>query len=198
MKREQKMPIAAVQRFDDSFDSELAQHEVSGPKPHHFDLERRDFFKLMGCGLVVGIAVRSGVAQESGARQGPNRESMPEDIAPWIHIAETGAVTVYTGKVEVGQNARTALTQQVAEELHVAPDSIQMLMGDTDLTPYDAGTFGSRTTPQMGTQLRKVSALARETLINLAAQQMKAGKADKLSAENGVVRNPATDRKSVV
>jgi isoquinoline 1-oxidoreductase len=194
MKHEEKMPIAPVQNFDDSLAAELAQQQVSGAAPYRFDLERRDFFKLMGCGLVVGFAVRSGVAQESGARQGPNRESMPEDIAPWIHIAESGDVTVYTGKVEVGQNARTALTQQVAEELHVAPESIRMLMGDTDLTPYDAGTFGSRTTPQMGTQLRKISALARETLINLAAERMKAGKTDKLSAENGVVRNPATGR----
>ena len=212
MKRENEMPIVAADEHgrggrcrtedagagacatQEAFDAELAQQQVSGPKPHHFELERRDFFKLMGSGLVVGFALRSGVAQESGARQGPGREAMPEDIAPWIHIAESGDVTVYTGKVEVGQNQRTALTQQVAEELHVSPESIQMLMGDTDLTPYDAGTFGSRTTPQMGTQLRKVSALARETLITLAAQRMKAGKSDKLSAENGVVRDPATGR----
>lgn len=194
MKRERDLPISPATTPDEALAAELAQHQVSGSVPYRFDLERRDFFKLMGCGLVVGFAVRSGVAQESGARSPINRESMPDDIAPWIHIAETGDVTVYTGKVEVGQNSRTSLTQQVAEELHVAPESIRMLMGDTDLTPYDAGTFGSRTTPQMGTQLRKISALARETLINLAAQRMNAGKSDKLTAENGVVRNPATGR----
>ena len=192
MKREQEVPVAP-NAVDETFASELAQHEVSGAKPYSFDMERRDFFKLMGCGLVVGFAAGRSMAQESG-RQGANRESMPDDIAPWIHIAETGKVTAYTGKVEVGQNARTSLTQQVAEELHVAPESILMLMGDTDLTPYDAGTFGSRTTPQMGTQLRKVSALARETLINLAAQRMNAPKDAKLSAENGVVRNPSTGK----
>jgi CO/xanthine dehydrogenase Mo-binding subunit len=193
MKREPQPPISGNDA-DEALAAELAQHEVSGAKPYRFGLERRDFFKLMGCGLVVGLAVRRATAQESGARTGINREPMSDDIAPWIHIAETGNVTVYTGKVEVGQNSRTSLTQQVAEELHVAPESIAMLMGDTDLTPYDAGTFGSRTTPQMGTQLRKVSAVARETLINLAAQRMNAPKNAKLTAENGVVRNPASGK----
>jgi CO/xanthine dehydrogenase Mo-binding subunit len=193
MKREPQPPVSRNDA-DEALAAELAQHEVSGAKPYRFDLERRDFFKLMGCGLVVGLAVRRATAQESGARTGINREPMSDDIAPWIHIAETGNVTVYTGKVEVGQNSRTSLTQQVAEELHVAPESIAMLMGDTDLTPYDAGTFGSRTTPQMGTQLRKVSAVARETLINLAAQRVNAPKNAKLTAENGVVRNPASGK----
>ena len=45
--------------------------------------------------------------------------SLPKDIAAWLHIGEDGSVTVYTGKVEMGQNIRTSLTQAVAEELHV-------------------------------------------------------------------------------
>src|SRR5262249_22098645 len=67
-------------------------------------------------------------------------------------------------------NARTSLTQVVAEELPVPMESIKMVMGDTDLTPYDAGTFGSQTTPSMVPQLRKVAATAREGLIDLAAE----------------------------
>ena len=43
---------------------------------------------------------------------------MPQQLSAWLHIGETGMVTVYSGKVEVGQNARTSLTQAVAEELH--------------------------------------------------------------------------------
>ena len=81
-------------------------------------------------------------------------------------------VTVYTGKVEVGQNIRTSLTQAVAEELRAPLTSIRMVMGDTDLTPFDAGTFGSRTTPTMSPQLRKAAAAAREMLIDLAAEQL--------------------------
>ena len=83
------------------------------------------------------------------------------DAPPWREIND-GAISVYTGKTEVGQNVRTSLTQAVAEELRCAPSSIQMVVADTDLTPYDMGTFGSRTTPYMAPQLRKVAAVARE------------------------------------
>ena len=57
---------------------------------------------------------------------------------------------MFTGKVEVGQNIRTSLAQQVAEELRVPFDSIEMVMGDTSLVTCDMGTFGSRTTATMG------------------------------------------------
>src|ERR1019366_4134409 len=95
-------------------------------------------------------------------------ESLAKAIGAWLHIGENGAVTVYTGKVEVGQNIRTSLSQCVAEELHVPVSKIQMVMGDTQLTPFDMGTFGSRTTPTMSPQLRKVAAAARNLLIGLA------------------------------
>jgi len=80
---------------------------------------------------------------------------------------------VFTGKVEIGQNIRTSLTQAVAEELHVPVDTVRVVMADTDLTPFDMGTFGSLTTPRMAPQLRKAAAAARETLITLAAEQWK-------------------------
>ncbi len=72
---------------------------------------------------------------------------MPQEIGAWLHIGEDGQITVYTGKVEVGQNIRTSLTQVVAEELRAPLGSIQLVMADTQLTPFDMGTFGSRTTP---------------------------------------------------
>ena len=81
-------------------------------------------------------------------------------------------MTVYTGKVEVGQNIRTSLSQGVAEELHLPVEQIELVMGDTQLTPFDMGTFGSRTTPTMNLQLRKVAAAARDLLIDLAAAQL--------------------------
>ena len=80
-------------------------------------------------------------------------------------------VKVFTGKVEVGQNIRTSLAQLVAEELRVPFDSITMVMGDTDLTPWDMGTFGSRTTPTMGPQLRTMAVAAREMLLEMAAER---------------------------
>ncbi len=135
-------------------------------------MRRRDFFSVMGGGIVVMLIADDADAQESGggARRGM-REAFPEQVSAWLHIGEAGAITVYTGKVEVGQNARTSLTQAVAEELRAPMASIVMVMGDTALTPYDMGTFGSRTTPTMWPQMRKAASAAREMLIDLAAKK---------------------------
>jgi nicotinate dehydrogenase subunit B len=134
-------------------------------------MRRRDFFAVLGGGILVFIADDSD-AQESGggARRGQN-QSAPSELAAWLHIGEDGRITVYTGKVEVGQNARTSLTQAVAEELRAPVASIAMVMGDTAATPFDMGTFGSQTTPRMWPQIRKAAAAAREMLLDLASQQ---------------------------
>jgi isoquinoline 1-oxidoreductase len=136
------------------------------------ELTRRDFLAALGGGIVVLCVVEDADAQESG-RRAHRGDALPHDVSAWLHIGEDGAVTVYTGKTEVGQNIRTSLTQVVAEELHTPVASIRMLMADTDLTPYDMGTFGSRTTPTMAPQLRKAAGAAREALIDLAASEWK-------------------------
>src|SRR5438067_4791044 len=91
----------------------------------------------------------------------------------------------------MGQNIRTSLAQQVAEELRVPVDSITMIMGDTDLSPWDAGTFGSRTTPTMGPQLKTMAVAAREQLVNMAAQRWNT-QASTLVAADGKITNPQT------
>ncbi|MGA9785345.1 MAG: molybdopterin cofactor-binding domain-containing protein, partial [Candidatus Sulfotelmatobacter sp.] len=115
------------------------------------------------------------------------------DIGGWLHIGENGIVTVYTGKVEVGQNIRTSLSQAVAEELVVGMDKVQMVMGDTQLTPFDMGTFGSRTTPTMSPQLRKAASAARELLIGLAAAEWKVDR-QRLIAADGKITDPQSKR----
>ena len=129
---------------------ESERYELDEGLPYRFELGRRGFLHLLG-GVVVLVTASDLESQESG-RSG--RESADDDLAAWLHVAEDGTVTVFTGKVEVGQNARTSLSQAVADELHAPLASIRLVMGDTDLTPYDAGTFGSRSTPYMDTQLR--------------------------------------------
>ena len=165
---------------------EPERYELSAAPPYRFDLDRRDFFKFLGAGLlVVSVLKPAVVAQESGGarRRG---ESLPEEIDAWLHIGENGKVMVYTGKVEVGQNIRTSLSQAVSEELHIPIENIELVMGDTQLTPFDMGTFGSRTTPTMNLQLRKVAAAARETLIGLAASQWSTNRQHLVAAEGKV------------
>ena len=165
------------------------------PKPdHHFALDRRKFFQLTGGGLAIAFVLHDFLllAEESL----PPLSSTPPvgQVSAWIHIGQDGMVTVYTGKVEVGQNIRTSLAQIVAEELKVSTSSINMIMGDTDQVPYDAGTFGSRTTPQMGTQLRKAAATAREALLEMAAKNWDVPSSS-LKAENGTVVNMTANKK---
>jgi isoquinoline 1-oxidoreductase len=114
-------------------------------------------------------------------------------LGAWLHIDEQGAVTVYTGKVEVGQNIRTSLTQVVAEELHLPVESIGLVMGDTDRVPFDMGTFGSNSTPGMAPQLQRVAAAARELLLDLAGEQMHADRAALVVADGKVV-DPQTKK----
>ena len=154
-------------------------------------LDRRDFFKLLGGGLLVCLAPYSALSQESGRAWGGHE--LPKDLSAWIHIDADGKVKVFTGKVEVGQNIRTSLAQQVAEELRVPFDSITMIMGDTDLVPWDMGTFGSRTTPTMGPQLRTMAAAARESLIEMAAARWHVDRAALTCADCKIV-DPKTSR----
>ena len=173
-----------------SFDSELLQ-QTPDRLAHSFTVNRRELLKIFGAGLMV-CAVDAHALQESGvARRDPEQERVPHDVASWIHIAEDNNVTVFTGKAEMGQNIRTSLAQQVAEELHVPVDTIAMVMADTELCPFDMGTFGSRTTPQMGTELRNISATAREMLIDMAASKL-GGNRNQLVATNGAVSNKTT------
>ena len=166
------MPERIPERISEQV--EIERYELYAGPAYRFEHDRRDFFKLLGGGIIVAFAIADEAsAQEPGQgsrRGGGNAQSLPKDIGAWLHIGENNKITVFTGKVEVGQNARTSLTQAVAEELCVAPSSIELVMGDTALSPYDMGTFGSRTTPTMAPQLRRVAATARETLLDLAAE----------------------------
>jgi isoquinoline 1-oxidoreductase len=144
-------------------------------------MKRRDFFAVMGGGIAVLLVDDAGAQQ--GGRGGMGRQ-MPQNIGAWLHIGEDGVVTAYTGKVEIGQNARTSLTAAVAEELRVPVASVRFVMGDTDLTPFDGGTAGSQTTPMMWPQIRRAAATARGMLLDLAARKWNVDRAS-ISMANG-------------
>ena len=178
-----------AEHIDRALAFELWQQEVPSAAPW-FEVDRREFLKLFGGGLIVCLCAKSAASQESGRGNFAGNE-LPKDIAAWLHVNQDGHVTAYTGKVEMGQNIRTSLAQQVAEELRVPVDSITMIMGDTDLTPWDAGTFGSRTTPTMGPQLKTMAVAAREQLVNMAAQRWNT-QASGLITADGKITNPQT------
>lgn len=171
---------------------EPERYELLESPAYSFAVDRRAFFKVLGAGLVVLGLVDRTAAQESGGGQRRNgRPQMPQELGAWIHIGEDGRVSGFTGKAEVGQNTRTALVQAIAEELRVSPGSVRMVMADTDLVPWDAGTFGSRSMPDMLPQLRRVSAQARDVLLDRAAQMMQAERAHLHWAEGRVSHKPS-------
>jgi nicotinate dehydrogenase subunit B len=138
----------------------------------------REYFDILGDGLVV---VWSPPAGAGGA---------------WVHVSPSGTVTAFTGKVDVGQDNRAAFRLLVAEELAVDPGSVRIVQGDTDLCPYDAGTFGSRSMPEAGEWLRRAAAGARQALLDLAAQRWGAGPARPAAREllTGLRRVVVLDR----
>lgn len=157
--------------FLDPIAIEPERYELFSAPLYRFQVDRRAFIKSLGGGIAILLIGASSEAQESGGRRRGGGGNLPQTINAWVHIGQDGRITAYTGKVEVGQNTRTALTQCVAEELGVPLSAVDMVMGDTDKVPYDAGTFGSRSVPDMVPQIRRASASLRELLIDLAAKQ---------------------------
>lgn len=152
---------------------------------------RRDFMKLVGGGVIVFFTVEppaSAFQKKPPSKSGgfPGFGRAPADLNGYLRIGEDGKVTVFTGKIEQGQANMTALAQMAADELGVSLDSIHMIMGDTDLCPWDMGTFGSMSISVFGPQLRNAAAEARTILLEMASEQMKTPVAQ-LKIENGVI-----------
>jgi isoquinoline 1-oxidoreductase len=143
-------------------------------------MDRRSFVKLLGGGIVVTASLGP------GRLFGQGRPPYPEDFNAYLRIDENGKVTVFSGKIEMGQGVMTSQAQMAAEELGVALEAIEMVLGDTDRCPWDMGTFGSLTTRMFGPFLRAAAAEAREVLIALAAERLAVSKRE-LAVENGIV-----------
>ena len=131
-------------------------------------LTRRSFVKILGAGLLITVTPLPALGQQ---RRGGRGEGRGLSVAARVHIGKDGAITVMTGKVEGGQGARAELTQAAAEELRVPVSRIQLVMGDTALTPDDGITAGSRTTPSTVPAVRQGAAAARDLLVQLACQR---------------------------
>jgi isoquinoline 1-oxidoreductase len=180
--------------FDADFIPEPERYEFFENGLLTCELDRRAFFKIAGAGLVVAFLLPDAVGmQPPQRRRGGSGQSVSQEIAAWLHVGADSKLTVYTGKVELGQNIRTSLTQVVAEELCTPVERISLVMADTLRTPYDMGTAGSRTTPVMAAQLRRVAAAAREALLDLAASQAKIDRASLVVAD-GKVAEKGTNR----
>ncbi len=156
-----------------------------------FQMDRRDFMKRVGTGLVIAFS----------AGKAPLKAGMPfQDDAPpvnaYLRIGEDGRVTLYTGKIEMGQGPITSLPMELADELDVKLSEVDMIMGDTELCPWDEGTYGSLSTRVFGQVLRRAAAKARAMLVEMASGELGIP-AGELETFEGVVRSAADHSRQV-
>jgi len=165
-------------------------YSEKGVEPLTFN--RREFLKLMGGGIIVLFSVGEPFALQERRRG----SGYPEDFNAYLRIGEDGRVSCFTGKIEMGQGIITSLAQMLAEELDVPLNAVDMVMGDTALCPWDAGTFGSRSTKYFGPPLRQAAAEARAVLIELAAGHLRIP-AEKLNTKDGIIFAQKDPKKKV-
>jgi nicotinate dehydrogenase subunit B len=158
-----------------------------------FQIDRREFLKIAGGGIFILFTVwdSSLFSQESRGRR-----NLPSDFNAFLRIGEDGRVSCFTGKIEMGQGVITSLAQMLADELDVSLDAVDMVMGDTDLCPWDMGTFGSMTTRFFGPPLREAAAEGRQVLLELASEHLQVPQ-ENLVTENGIVFEKSKRREQV-
>ncbi|HEV7819710.1 MAG TPA: molybdopterin cofactor-binding domain-containing protein, partial [Burkholderiales bacterium] len=153
--------------------------------PH---LTRRQFTAALG-GIVLSFSLAPNILLGQTAAQLPGSLQTNRTLDAWLRINADGSVTVFTGKVELGQGIVTALAQIAAEELDVPLARVTMISGDTGRTPNEGQTAGSQSIEQSGTALRMAGAEVRSMLIDLAATKLSVA-ADTLKVTDGVIHAP--------
>jgi nicotinate dehydrogenase subunit B len=162
------------------------------------EMDRREFLKKMGIlggGIIIYCSVGDPFTWSAQMHQifGSNT---PTNYNAFLRIGIDGRVTLFVGKIDMGQGTITSFPQIVAEELDVAYDSIDIIMGDTDLCPYDMGTFGSMGIRIHGVIVRNAACEARGVLKELAAEYLKCP-VERLQTKDGVVFDKASPDKRV-
>ena len=142
------------------------------PLPH--SVSRREILKFGG--LIVSFALPVRLPAAGNTRKAAATD-MPKVVAPdridgFLAIDGRGNVIVFSGKVDLGTGVRTAITQIAAEELDVPMSRVNVIQGDTLLTPDQGPTYGSLSIQNGGVQIRLAAATARRALLRKAAQRL--------------------------
>src|SRR2546426_314570 len=152
---------------------------------------RRDFLKGTGL-LIVSFSIAR--VAPTFAQGGTGAKTVaPDELDAFLSIDPRGGVTVYYGKVDLGTGVRTAITQIVAEELDVPLLRVEVVEGDTALTPDQGPTYGSLSIQNGGVQIRQAAATARRALMQEASRQLGVP-AGELMVVDGTVRSRTGDK----
>ena len=171
--------------------------EAAGPAAPFQPIGRREFLQrmgLLGGGLIVYCTVGDAAAAARARRAGFLSGKVPTDFNAFLRIGSDNRVTCFVGKIEMGQGPITSFAQMMAEELDVPYDSVDMVMGDTDRCPWDAGTWGSLSTRYYGVFVKEAACEAKGVLKALASEKLSCP-VERLVTENGTLfdrKRPAT------
>jgi|WetSurMetagenome_2_1015567.scaffolds.fasta_scaffold00007_109 nicotinate dehydrogenase subunit B len=157
-------------------------------------MKRRSFVKLLGGGVLIFFKPWNAVDLLAMPQQ--QRRSLTKDYNAFLHIAADGTVACYTGKIEMGQGIITGLAMMMADELNVPFEKVKMVMGDTELCPYDAGTWGSQSTQTFGPAMRAAAAEAKAVLLEMASARLGVPVSG-LEVKDGVISDTSDPKKSV-
>jgi nicotinate dehydrogenase subunit B len=113
------------------------------------------------------------------------------ELDAWIRVETDGVITIFTGKVELGQDIRTSLAMIGADELDVPLDRIRVVMGDTDWTPAEGYTTSSLSLETSGNALRCAAAEVRRVALTTAGARLEAP-VKRLTVVDGTICDPAT------
>ena len=143
---------------------------------------------IAGGVLSVGFAL-AGVPIRVRAQSAARVRDVTQ-VDSFLEVNADGTVTLYSGKVDLGQGLRIALRQIAGEELGIPVDKINYIEGDTALTPDQGRTAGSSGIQRGGMQIRQAAATARKALLEMASQKLNVP-AETLVASDGEVRPKA-------
>ena len=140
---------------------------------------RRQFLQAGGA-LVVGftLPLPAYAQRQPGADAALGKTLDVNAVDGFVAVNADGTVTIYSGKVDLGQGLRIAIPQMAAEELGIDVSRIVMVEGDTALTPDQGATAGSSGIMRGGVQIRQAAATAREALILIVAARANQPAAD--------------------
>lgn len=191
----------AVERTAYANAAALASHDSeqsagSGEFGFGGTMRRRDFVSLTATGLLISFSVKPLEGMARGRWNPANLQRPSPDFNAFVHIGADDRVTLLVGKIEMGQGVMTSLPQMAAEELNISIDKVDVVMGDTDLCPFDMGTYGSLSILALGPVLRAAAAEGKAVLMQMGSVKLGVP-VDQLEVVDGIVRSKADPSKRV-
>lgn len=130
---------------------------------------------------------------------GPEGRPLPRplvqtpDLDAWVRVNTDGTITLFTGKVELGQDLRTSVAMIGADELDVSLDRVRVVTADTAQTPDEGYTVSSMSLETSGNAIRYATAEVRRLALDVAHEELEAPR-DRLTIVDGTIADPVTGR----